>query len=476
LASVLFILAILFGESIILPGLDAQTIYAAHLKGGTASLSILSLGITPMLSAFYLVELVALLRPRWRALRCGTPEERLRVDRVAYGLALLVAAVQGYFVAVWLDKTGSALPGLLLLSGSVLRALLTLSLAAGVAVSIYLCWVATRYGIVQGFSLWLALAALRGGPAAALWEQLRNGELPAGGMLELVSIVLGLVLLTAWALRPRSRGGLRLPACGLDPVTRAGAVLALPQLLAAIGLGSTAGILLQPGSLSYLGTYLAVTAVLALVLGLLFNLSPAIAQVLAALSPPVQDMPSAPLPGAPTPAEEAIRAARRPALIRSLVFVFLVVLSSFAAQRIARVVFDTTLVVVVTAVALDAIEEWRFRRRHGPLCEVWRIHQLYAVSPALLILQAAGIAAHARSANHRTLLQFFGPFIPVSLLVPEHQAVKAEGLLRRRWPTQPAEPPLFARIAVGAAMLLLIAVMLLAIRISLGPVAARHHG
>ncbi|MBI3179823.1 MAG: hypothetical protein HYZ27_09195, partial [Deltaproteobacteria bacterium] len=64
------------------------------------------------------------------------------------------------------------------------------------------------------------------------------------------------------------------------------------------------------------------------------------------------------------------------------------------------------------------------------LVPVWEIHQVYAMDPALTALAAAGIAAHARSAYHRTLLQFFGPLVPVLVLVPRAQADAAVAVLR----------------------------------------------
>jgi hypothetical protein len=84
---------------------------------------------------------------------------------------------------------------------------------------------------------------------------------------------------------------------------------------------------------------------------------------------------------------------------------------------------------VVTAVILDLVAEWRFRRRHGALVPVWPLHRLYAVDPALDLLHAAGIPAHPRSVHARTLLQFFAPYLPVDLLVPEADAARARALL-----------------------------------------------
>ena len=93
---------------------------------------------------------------------------------------------------------------------------------------------------------------------------------------------------------------------------------------------------------------------------------------------------------------------------------------------------DLTVLVVGTAVVLDLAKEWRFRRAHPELARAWPVHRVYAIQPALQALQAAGIPAFPRGLHHRTLLQLFGPYVPVTLLVPEEKAEEAEHLVGAR--------------------------------------------
>jgi len=53
------------------------------------------------------------------------------------------------------------------------------------------------------------------------------------------------------------------------------------------------------------------------------------------------------------------------------------------------------------------------------------------------MLAEAGVAWHARARRHRALLYFFGPFIPVEILVPEAQANAAQGALEPLRATSP---------------------------------------
>jgi len=98
-----------------------------------------------------------------------------------------------------------------------------------------------------------------------------------------------------------------------------------------------------------------------------------------------------------------------------------------------------------TGIALDLFEEWGFRCSHGALLGVWPVHRVYAVQPALEALEAAGIPAFPRGLHHRTLLQFLGPYVPVTLLVPIDKVEEAERIVRARLVPElerPAEPNL----------------------------------
>ena len=59
---------------------------------------------------------------------------------------------------------------------------------------------------------------------------------------------------------------------------------------------------------------------------------------------------------------------------------------------------------------------------------------MYAVAPAVRLLQSAGIPAFARGLRVRSLLLFFGPHVPIELLVPAEHAARARAFLEVRWP------------------------------------------
>jgi hypothetical protein len=95
----------------------------------------------------------------------------------------------------------------------------------------------------------------------------------------------------------------------------------------------------------------------------------------------------------------------------------------------AQVGLDITWLTVIGCIAVDLVAEVRFRRLHADVVAVWPLHQTYAVGPALHALAAAGIPAFPRALRHGALLNFWGPYVPVEILVPRAQAQNASALL-----------------------------------------------
>src|SRR5262249_33508026 len=99
------------GARIVLPGVNHVELTHVINMGGRRSLStgalqqlsVFALGISPLVNAFLLVELAALIVPRWRPLRHGGPEGRRSLGRATACVAVAVAAVQAYFFAHYLE-------------------------------------------------------------------------------------------------------------------------------------------------------------------------------------------------------------------------------------------------------------------------------------------------------------------------------------------------------------------------------------
>jgi hypothetical protein len=96
-----------------------------------------------------------------------------------------------------------------------------------------------------------------------------------------------------------------------------------------------------------------------------------------------------------------------------------------------RIPFTASLVVYVAMVAIlmDLSAEWRFRAAEPDAVPVWPLHRVALVEVALEALRKSGIPAHPRGAHHRALMHFFGPYVPIDLLVPTARAREAQQIL-----------------------------------------------
>lgn len=90
---------------------------------------------------------------------------------------------------------------------------------------------------------------------------------------------------------------------------------------------------------------------------------------------------------------------------------------------------------MATALTIDLILEFRARQSSPSLVPVWEIHQVYALPPTLRMLENAHIKAFAKNKHVRSMVQFFGPHIPIQIMVPLEDAQRARTLIEERWPT-----------------------------------------
>jgi hypothetical protein len=93
------------------------------------------------------------------------------------------------------------------------------------------------------------------------------------------------------------------------------------------------------------------------------------------------------------------------------------------------VLVDPVMIAITVAVILDAIEDFRARRQK--LVVAWTLHQPHHADLVKDMLAADGIPAHMSASYLRSLLSFFGPFVPIEVQVPtEHAQATREKLER----------------------------------------------
>ena len=80
---------------------------------------------------------------------------------------------------------------------------------------------------------------------------------------------------------------------------------------------------------------------------------------------------------------------------------------------------------------------------------MWPEHRPYAVAAARAALAAEGIPVHARGEELRRLLQFFGPYVPIELMVPRADVERATTILTEVLLARPEEARSSAARAPG---------------------------
>ena len=88
----------------------------------------------------------------------------------------------------------------------------------------------------------------------------------------------------------------------------------------------------------------------------------------------------------------------------------------------------------LAAVAMDVASEVRFRRRYGALASVREFHSVPSAGLAESLFKDKGIPCFVRGYYYRALRYLFGPFVEMSLWVPEASLAEARTLLNELAP------------------------------------------
>ena len=139
----------LLGSELLLPGIPPEL--ARGASGSHANLSVFALGILPITTAYWIVEVVAFLVPRWSRLRHGNPDGRARLERASRVLAVVLALVQGLGMAMSLQAIGRTEEGPTGVDFTISLPIVMVTLTAGVCLLFVLARFITQQGLMNGF-------------------------------------------------------------------------------------------------------------------------------------------------------------------------------------------------------------------------------------------------------------------------------------------------------------------------------------
>lgn len=452
--------------------------------------SVLALGLTPILTAYVLVEIAALLVPAWRPLRLS-PEGRSRLARAAAGLSMVLALFQAYGVMSYLQA-------MMLLDRALLPAMLAvLSMVAGTALLLLAARHVDARGAGNGIGVLLAMSLVTGllgaENAAATHAPGSLSELLQNLAIALLAMAVVVIATVAVLRRPLGPGVaaekqavsggpmlLRAPLSGILPLLIFPSVVGLLAQLASWRipgtqvsmltldfLRSTPGTALQvvvlgaalsfafqpPGAIGELwsrnpgpskargeGETPALPKELEVVAGSAKTATsddgaPLVDRAYAPAKVLSESEPEAPRPAseaAPEPRElqEQARSLLGKAAIPTLIYLAVLSWATFTlAEAGSR--RSAVGVALVTAVVVDVVSDLRYRKKHRDAAVAWATTRPYAADRLLAALRHKGIDAFARNMAVRTLLRFFAPFAVIEILVPESELAQARKIAAR---------------------------------------------
>jgi preprotein translocase subunit SecD len=412
-------LALFLGAKLTLPGINEFElrhiiVRSTGIVDGTPW-SVLALGVMPILTSYAVVELIALAIPRLRWRR-HDPRGRVRLDQAVAILAVLVALVQGYFAARYLESLTRGGAEIVDAPGLKFSLLTMLTLATGTMLLGMIAGMIRAHGLGNGYGVLFCSAALLKFIAPMIDEPMAIPYIFDRGMaLGLVTLA-AIVIATAHMLRWRIGGGereaeLRIPSSGVAPLSDGGGLVFVILTLSGLGLGVALwDVMVWVTELrARIWLVLVLVAMFVPIWAWLFS-RPSLVERVA--------MPAGLLP--PTRSSWA-----RAMAASMLLIVSAAILHRFAiaADPHASVLADPALAMLGTAVVLDIIDEARAHRRK--LAAAGVLHQIQHAGVVERVLADAGIPCHLHASNLRTLLAFFGPWAPVIVLVPEPHAAEA---------------------------------------------------
>ncbi|MBK7074355.1 MAG: preprotein translocase subunit SecY [Myxococcales bacterium] len=209
---ILFTLAMLavyrIGVFITVPGVNRVEMANVITKGGSGSLlgmfnmfsggalqqlSIFALGIMPYVSASIVIQLLTVVIPKLDQLNKEGEQGRRKINQLTRYGTILLAAVQGYFIAQFLEGLSTRGSEVVVDPGWGFRVMTVLSLTTGTAFIMWLGEQITERGIGNGSSMIIFAGIVAALPDALTQYLARSGGGPSLSSIMLLLLVVGTV-------------------------------------------------------------------------------------------------------------------------------------------------------------------------------------------------------------------------------------------------------------------------------------------
>jgi hypothetical protein len=362
------------------------------------------LGLSPILAAYVLVELVAMIVPGWRRRRHAGPVARRPLELAVVAVTVALVGIQGWFFTTYLESFD------LIAYGRAPKLEIIGALGLGTAAYAAGAHLIRTRGLGNGYTALVASSWF--GLALGRWFDLPvlSGDRVLTA-LTIVAIAVPVATVLRWRIGDAREAALRIPTAGTVALSDAGglAVLAatlgtLPFLAAADHVRAWADDIQGSAALA-LGLVCVLTAAWSFVFAW-----PGVVRTIAqrvGLAPP------------------SMATWLRATAVTGGLLLALAALAIGA--REAMWIAEPATLALVVATLFDACRDLRGHR--GALELVWTVHQVQHADLVERHLAEAEISCHLSASHARTLLAWFGPFVPIDVWVAPGQAAATRARL-----------------------------------------------
>jgi preprotein translocase subunit SecY len=429
------------------PGIDMEALgnffqKSAHEPISTRHeiISVMALGVMPYLPAYMIVEILSVFIQPLKSWRAEGLRGRAKIKGIALLATFLLALWQGYGVAHGLEgMAGTVGEEIVRSPGLSFRLISALTLTAGTFLTIWIAELITRKGIGQGISI-LILTGLAGGFLSnipQICSLFQAGSVSPVSLLLYVLMVIIIVIVIVFMERSkreipvRFNDGtkvyipLKLTSAGTTPVEWSSMLIMLPTSV--LLFAKTTHFQWLMGALTRTGFwYFIIDAIVIIFLYYLFTsffYDPK--QMIARLKNKRASIVS---PPGEKDEHYVDKSLETMIPVGALYLIFIVFIPKIA-YRFLPFILGGTVLITAVAIILDVIEEMRIRRKGNRLVKIAELHDVPMAGLVKSLFEQKGLPCYLRGYYHRALLYFFGPYIEISVLVPEEKIVDAREVI-----------------------------------------------
>ena len=427
------------------PGINFQALKSLFQASSSGSnferLSAFTLGLMPYLSAYMIVEILSLFIPPLKSWRAEGYLGRIKIRKVALIATFLLALVQGYGIAKGLEEmVGSVGERIVQTPGLSFRLILALTLTTGTFIMIWIAELITRRGIGHGVSI-LILA----GDGAKFFSDFSGIKMvshehsPFEYFLLFAIITIAFIALIVVMEKSHRKifvkfnDGveayipLKFTSAGTTPAEWTSVLFMAPVTVLQFidyPISQKLSLVLLPGNIWwYIANAFVIIFLYYLFTSFFYNPKEMVTflknRQASIVSPPGENE------------ESYIDKNLEPMVPIAALYLCLVIYAPHIILHFLNFPLGGFALITAVVILLDLMEEVRLRRKGNNFVKVAELHDVPMAGLLKSILRQKEIPCYLRGYYHRALLYFFGPYLEISVLVPEDRLVEASEVIKK---------------------------------------------